>query len=270
MLISVNSFNVIYGFTGYLPFGFAAFIAIGAYTAGMTVNILHFTLIPAILSGGLASLLLSLLLIPLLKLKGAYFAIASLAVFEALYYIYQNPALTGITGGPYGLFIHINYKPNIYYLIIVIMSIISSLVLLLLKKTNFGLALTAINDDNFSAGLSGINILKFRVYAWTLSTFMAGIAGAVFGIYIGFFYPSGVFDLTQFSVLIILFLMFGGKGSYLGPLIGTVILYILYQYLISSFPSYYLLVFGIIIIFVVLFLPNGVIYEINKKVREVF
>lgn len=270
LLIATNALNVVYGFTGYLPFGFAVFIAFGAYTAGMVINFLHFPLIMAIVSGGLSSVLLALVFTPLLKLNGAYFAIASLAAFEAVYNIYNNGALKSLTGGPYGLAIHVAYTPNLDYVIVAIIAILSSLVILVIKRTNLGLVLQAIRDDRLAAGLVGINTLKFRTYAWVISSFFAGMAGALIGIYLGFFYPSGLFDLTEFSILVIVFLIFGGKGTYLGPIIGTVILFALYEFLTLYYPTYYLLVFGIIIVFMILFLPDGVITIVSKRVKGVY
>lgn len=270
LITATNSLNIVYGFTGYLPFGFAVFISFGAYTGAISINLLHFSLIESVLFGGLCSVGLSLIFTPLLKLNGAYFAIASLAAFEAIYYIFENGALTKITGGPYGISINISYTPQLDYIIVSTVAIVSSIVILLILRTNFGLALRAIKDERYSAEVSGINTIKFRTYAWTLSSFLTGVAGAMFGIYLGFFYPSGVFDLTEFSVLVIIFLIFGGRGTYIGPIFGTVILFFVYQYLLEYFPSYYLLVFGLLIILVILFLPDGVIGVISRKVNGVF
>lgn len=270
LIIATNALNIVYGFTGYLPFGFAVFIAFGAYTAGMVINLLHFPLILAIIAGGGSSVLLALVFTPLLKLNGAYFAIASLAAFEVVYNIYNNGALKSLTGGPYGLSIHVAYTPNTDYLIVAFIAIVSSLVILVIKKTNLGLVLQAIRDDKLAASLVGINTLKFRTYAWVISSFFAGMAGSLIGIYLGFFYPSGVFDLTEFSILVIVFLIFGGKGTYLGPIIGTIVLFALYQFLTIYYPNYFLLVFGVIIVLLILFLPDGVIVLFSKRAKGVY
>lgn len=270
MLTSTNALNIVYGFTGYLPFGFAAFVAVGAYASAISINLMHFGLLEGVLFGGLSSVALSMVLTPLLKLNGAYFAIASLAAFEAAYYIFSNPALNSVTGGPYGISINAPYTPQLDYTIVAVLAIVSSLVVLLLRKTDFGLALQAIKDDRYAAEMSGINSFRYRIYAWIMSTFLTGCAGAMFGIYLGFFYPGGVFDLTQFSVLVIIFLIFGGRGTYLGPLIGTAILFFTYQILEMDLPSLYLLAFGLIIVLTVLFMPDGVVSLISKRVRGVF
>lgn len=270
LLVLTNALNIVYGFTGYLPFGFAVFLAFGAYLTAMSINLLHLSVIVSLLIGGLSSVALSLLFTPLLRLSGAYFAIANLAVFETVYYIIGNLSLTKYTGGPYGIAPHAPYTPVADYVAIVILAAVSSLVILYIHHSNFGLALRAINDDRTSVELSGVNSHRFRTFAWIISTFFVGLAGGLYGIKLGFFYPEGVFDLTRFSVLIIIFLIFGGRGSYLGPIIGTVSLYLLYQEVTLNYPNFSLLVFGIIVILLILFLPNGVVSIVKKSVKEVF
>lgn len=270
LLIATNSLNIVYGFTGYLPFGFAVFLAFGAYLTAMSINLLHLSVLLSVLIGGLSSVGLSLLFTPLLKLSGAYFAIANLATFETVYYIMSNLSLTSLTGGPYGISPNAPYTPTIDYVTIITLAAVSSLIILYIRHSNFGLALRAMNDDRTSVALSGVNAPRFRTYAWIISTFLIGIAGGLYGIYLGFFYPPGVFDLTQFSVMVIIFLIFGGRGTYLGPLIGTVVLFFVYQEVTLSYPNLSLLVFGVIVILLILFLPDGVVSLINKNYKEVF
>lgn len=270
LLVATNSLNIVYGFTGYLPFGFAVFLAFGAYLTAMSINLLHLSAMISVLIGGLSSVGLSLLFTPLLKLSGAYFAIANLATFETVYYIMSNLSLTKWTGGPYGISPHTPYAPTIDYITIITLAVVSSLIILYIRHSNFGLALRAMNDDRSSVELSGVNSPRFRTYAWVISTFLVGVAGGMYGIYLGFFYPPGVFDLTQFSVMVIIFLIFGGRGSYLGPLIGTVVLFLVYQEVVLSYPNLSLLVFGVIVILLILFLPDGVVSLINKYYKEVF
>lgn len=270
LLIATNSLNIVYGFTGYLPFGFAVFIAFGAYLTAMSINLLHLSVMISVLIGGFSSVGLSLLFTPLLKLSGAYFAIANLATFETVYYIMSNLSLTKWTGGPYGIAPRAPYTPTVDYVTIIAIAVLSSLVILYIRHSNFGLALRAMNDDRASVALSGVNAPRFRTYAWVISTFLVGTAGGLYGIYLGFYYPSGIFDLTQFSVMVIIYLIFGGRGSYLGPLIGTVVLFVVYWEVTLIYPNLSLLVFGVLVILLILFLPDGVVSLINKSYKEVF
>ena len=270
LIIATNSLNIVYGFTGYLPFGFAVFLAFGAYIAAMSINLLHLPMILSVLIGGLSSAGLSIAFTPLLKLSGAYFAIASLATFEAVYYIMSNLSLRSYTGGPYGISPNVAYTPSLDFGLIALTAVVSSIVILYIRHSNFGLALRAINDDRVSVQLSGVNSHLLRSIAWIVSTFLVGIAGGLYGVYLGFFYPTGVFDLTLFSVLVIIFLLFGGRGSYLGPIIGTVLLYVVYQEVFLNYPDLAYLVFGVIVIFLILFMPDGIMRILSKHVKGVF
>ncbi len=270
LIISTNALNIVYGYTGYLPFGFGLFLAFGAYLASMSINLIHIPVALSIIIGGLSSVLLSLVFSPLLRLSGAYFAIASLATFESLYYIMSNLSLASYTGGPYGISVHAAFTPNIDYYAIAAVAVMSSLIILYIHHSNFGLALKAMNDDRHSVEMCGVNSHRFRTYAWIISTFLVGVTGGLYAIYLGFFYPSGVFDLTEFSVLVIIFLIFGGRGTYLGPLIGSVVLFIVYQEVTLNYPNYSLLVFGILIVGLILFMPNGVVGILKKNTKEVF
>lgn len=270
LIIGTNALNIVYGFTGYLPFGFAVFIAFGAYLSAMSINLLHFPEVLGILFGGLSSVVLSLAFTPLLRLSGAYFAVASLGAFEMMYYLMGNLSLTKYTGGPFGISPNVPYTPTADFVAIVSIALISSLLILLIHHSDFGLALRAISDDRTSAEMSGVNSLRLRATAWALSAFLMGIAGSLYGIDLGFFYPAGVFDLTHFSVLLIIFLIFGGKGSYLGPLIGTVVLFVVYEFVNFYYPNISLLVFGAIVVFLILFLQDGVIVKLESISSEVF
>ena len=162
------------------------------------------------------------------------------------------------------------YTPTADFIAIVAIALLSSIVVLFIHHSNFGLALRAIGDDRTSAEMSGIDTLRLRATAWGLSAFLMGIAGSLYGIDLGFFYPAGVFDLTHFSVLLIIFLIFGGKGSYLGPVVGTVLLYLVYEFVNFNYPNISLLVFGVIVVLLILFLQNGIVPRLKSISQEVF
>ncbi len=256
------SFNIIYGFTGYLPFGYAAFFGLGAYGFGIGVKF-SLNIMLSFLLGILLSVGLSVIFLPMLRLKGAYFAIANLASFEAVYYIISNQSLTPITGGPYGLSTSSVFAPNIVYLISLILLIVIIVVTYIIKKSNFGLALKSIRDDQTTSILSGINVSLYRGIAWIISALFAGAAGALYGWYLGFFYPEAVLSIT-FTIFIITFTIFGGSGTILGPIIGTLLLYGIYDMVGVSFSEYFTLIFGLFILILMLFLPNG-LKDILKK-----
>jgi branched-chain amino acid transport system permease protein len=248
--------NLIYGFTGYLPFGYVAFFGTGAYGASLSVLYLHAPGVVAVLLGGLAGALLGGLLTPLLRLSGAYFAIASLAAAEAVYQVISNPSLTSITKGPYGINLVSIYNAATSYDTAIALLGLSMLGVVLLRRGRFGLALRASATDPVAAEMSGVWVVRERSVAWVVSAALAGFAGAIYAWAISVFYPSDVFDLT-ISVFAIVFALFGGVGTVWGPLLGTVVLYGIYNAVGLSDPQYFQLVYGLLIVALVLFLPGG-------------
>lgn len=262
-LALAEGLNIIYGFTGYLPFGYVGFFGAGAYGASIAIMFLRISPFLAVLMGGILSVLIGIVLLPLLRLSGAYFAIANLAASQALYYLVANPNLQNITKGPYGIDISAVYNSTASYYLMFGVLIFSMLLVLYMRKTDFGLSLLAIKQDRVTASLTGINIVKARSIAWMLSAFIAGLCGAVFAWFTAVFYPGTVFSLNV-SVFTIVFVLFGGIGTIVGPLLGALILYSLYNFIGISTPQYFQLFYGLLIIILVLFLPNGIVSILQK------
>jgi branched-chain amino acid transport system permease protein len=255
--ILAQGINIIYGFTGYLPFGYVGFFGAGAY--GTALAVVHLGVGPwlAVALGGGAGSVLALVLSPLLRLTGAYFAIASLAAAEAVYYVISNPSLTGITKGPYGINLASIYNPTQSYWALVLTLGIALAAVVFLRRSRFGLALRAIRSDPLSAEVAGVHVVRDRAVAWAASGLLAGLAGGAFAWAISVFYPETVFDLS-ISIFAIVFALFGGMGTTWGPLFGTVLLYGLYNYIGVSQPQYFQLIYGLLIVALVLFAPDGV------------
>jgi branched-chain amino acid transport system permease protein len=248
--------NLIYGFTGYLPFGYVAFFGAGAYGASLSVLYLHVPAAVAVLLGGLAATVLGGLLTPLLRLSGAYFAIASLAAAEAVYEIISNPSLTSITKGPYGINLVAIYNAGASYDAAVALLGATMAGIVMLRRSHFGLALRATAADPVAAQMAGVPVVRERSFAWLLAAAVAGFAGAIFAWAISTFYPTAVFDLSV-SVFAIVFALFGGVGTVWGPLVGAVVLYGIYNAVGLSDPQYFELTYGLLIVALVLFLPGG-------------
>jgi branched-chain amino acid transport system permease protein len=255
--ILAQGINIIYGFTGYLPFGYVGFFGAGAYGTALAVIHLGVGAWPAVALGGCAGAALALLLSPLLRLSGAYFAIASLAASEAVYYVISNPSLTKVTNGPYGINLASIYNPTQSYWALVLTLGAALAAVVFLRRSRFGLALRAIRSNPLSAEVAGVHVVRDRALAWVVSGLLAGLAGGAFAWAISVFYPETVFDLS-ISIFAIVFAMFGGMGTAWGPLFGTVLLYGLYNYIGVSQPQYFQLIYGLLIIALVLFVPDGV------------
>ena len=262
-IVLAQGVNVIYGFTGYLPFGYVGFFGAGAY--GFSLMVLHLQAPPflAILVGAVASLALALVLTPLFRLSGAYFSIANLAASLAVLQIVANPNLENYTRGPYGISLNGIFNPPLAYTAAVAILAATLFAVIFLRNSKFGLALQAIREDPISASMAGINVVRERAIAWLLSALTAGLAGSVFAWYASVFYPETVFS-GEFTIFAIVFALFGGTATVVGPILGVVILYGIYNAVGISTPQYFQLIYGALIIGLVLFLPNGLVSLLRR------
>ena len=263
-LILAQGVNIIYGFTGYLPFGYVGFFGAGAYGFAIMVMHLHMPAIPAVVVAGLVGVALGLLLTPLLRLSGAYFAIANLAASLAVLHLVANPALENITKGPYGVSLTGTFDPSLAYGAAIAVLALTLVLVVYLKNSNFGLALQAVREDAVSAGMAGVNVVRMRVIAWLASALVAGLAGGVYAWYVSVFYPENVFS-GEFSIFAIVFALFGGVATIVGPIIGVVILYGIYNLIGFTTPQYFQLIYGLLIMGLVLFLPAGLVSLATRR-----
>lgn len=255
-LVLAQGLNLTYGFSGYLPFGYVGFFGAGAYGFAMLVKLAGLPPLLAVAGGGLAALLVGLLLAPLLRLQGAYFGLASLAASEALLHLVANPNLEPATGGPYGVRIEAAYAPGLTYGLALGVLALTMALVAWLRHSRFGLQLQAARDNPVAAAMAGIDIVRGRLVVWLASALAAGSIGAVFAWRASTFFPEAVFDLN-FSIFAIVFTLFGGAGTLVGPVLGVLLLYGFYNIIGVSAPQYFQLAFGLLIMVLVLFFPQG-------------
>lgn len=245
--------NIIYGYTGYLPFGYVGFFGAGAYGASLSVVYWHIPGLVGLLFGGAIAGLFGLVLAPLLRLSGAYFALATLAASQVLYYVVSNEQWTY---GESGMSLPAVLSSDQTYVVAVALAGMATAVVVLIRHSHFGLSLRAVRSDPVSAAVAGVDVIRARTAAWLISAVLAGLAGGVWAIMTAAFYAETPFDLT-ISVYAIVFALFGGVRTVFGPVLGAVGLYSLYQYIGVSNPQYFELIYGLLIFALVLFLPGG-------------
>ncbi|MEO8714956.1 MAG: branched-chain amino acid ABC transporter permease [Acetobacteraceae bacterium] len=256
--------NVVYGFTGYLPFGYVGYYGAGAYGFALAVMHLHVGPLPAMLCAAVAALILGVILIPLLRLSGAYFAIASLAAAQAVYEVVANPSLEDVTKGPYGVSLSGVFAPAFSYYVALAVMAGTLLLVVYLRNSRFGLSLQAIREDPESAEMAGIAVVRGRIIASLLSALIAGLVGGSFAWHISVFYPDSAFDLG-ISIFAVVFTLFGGITTLTGPLLGVLILYGVYNWIGITVPQYFQLIYGALIMALVLFLPNGLVSLLTSR-----
>jgi len=264
--------NILAGYTGYPSFGHVSFFGLGAYTTA--ILLLRYGLSPfitCILGGVVAASFALLIGYPTLRLKGAYFAIATLSLGFVLQILFLN--LGPITGGGEGLSLpltpwDIKTTTHIFYYAMLLVLLASTFTTYMLEKSKFGLAFKCIRDDELAAESSGVPTTKLKMMAFLLSAFFPGMAGGLYSYYASYIDPITVFD-PKISMFVIVFTIFGGGGTVLGPILGTTILFSIGQIMRYSFtiPGIDLIVFSVIAIAVILFMPQGIIGVLREKYR---
>jgi branched-chain amino acid transport system permease protein len=260
-VIVTQGLNVIVGLTGYHAFGNGVFFGIGAYACGSCMA----AGVP--FAGGVAAAIVVsaacayILGWPILRLKGHYFAIATVALnLAAIQIIIQ---IGGITGGAQGLALPLStWEPKplyvaIYYLMLA-GAVASTAVVALLLKLPLGFALRAIRDSERAAAVIGINTTKSKVLAWSISAGLTGFAGGVWAYWITFIEPSSAFD-PAVGVKAYIMLIIGGMGSILGPVIGAFVLEIVSTIVWGSFLHAHQLILGVLIVVICIVAPSGII-----------
>jgi len=269
-----QGWNIIGGFTGYASFGQVAFFGIGAYTTAVLMNNYHASFwiaMPAAIVGGV--LFAVLIGLPLLRLRGHYFAIATLGAAEGAREVVNN--MTPITGGGLGITIPTfgSQAPTAYfgkpgfYLAFLLLATASVALSAVLARSRFGYAMVAVHEDEAAAGALGINTTTVKVVAFAVSAAIVACAGALYAFQQIEFYPTDVFD-SSFTVLMVIMVVIGGSGSVVGPLVGAAGLELLSQYLRINLGTYNQLIFGAIVVAVVVFFPQGVVNFVRDAWRS--
>jgi len=264
--------NIIGGYTGYYCFGHTAFFGLGAYTTAILVTKLGVSPFITFPLGGLVAAAFAFVIgYPTLRLKGAYFAIATLSLSFALQILALN--LTPITGGGEGISLPLppwDIETTITIIYYIMLSVFAATIATtyFLERSRVGLALKCIRDNELAAESVGIPTTMMKFIAFLLSAFFPGVAGGIFAYYATYIDPPTVFN-PSISMFAIVFSMFGGAGSVTGPIIGSAILFTVSQaarYTIVV-PGFDLMVFSVIAIAIILFMPKGIVGVLREKYR---
>jgi branched-chain amino acid transport system permease protein len=260
------AWNILGGFAGQVSFGFAVFYGIGAYTAGMLIDGGHFHPYLALIAAGIAAAISSVLIgLPTFRLRGPYFAIATIGVSETVRVIATN---LDVTGGASGYRIAENrpFSQAEHYYAAFIVAVLAIAISMFIARSKFGLGLIAIKQDEDAAADSGVNPLLYKLKAHAVAAFLTGVAGGLFARYAAFIHPNGVFGFNV-SVQILLMPVIGGLGTVWGPVIGGVVIGIIEEEIVAYFPQAHLLIYGGLLIVIVLFEPGGVLGAVRRLQR---
>ena len=276
-VVLATAWNILGGYCGYVNFGSAAFFGLGAYTSVFFYKLDAVPLpIPAlILAGGIVTGIVGFGMGYLtLRLRGAFFAIATLAMAVVLQTLIVNWDFVGGSRGAYilrpeSLEIGRLSLPYIEYLflLMLLLSVVALGISRAIERSQLGFGFATIRDDELAAEASGVPTLKLKLIATTLSGALMGMAGAPFPYYIGFLQPSSAFGL-EYGVNSIAMPMIGGTTSWIGPLVGSLLLGTLQQVATVTISSAVnLLIVGLLLVTFVVIAPNGLVGLVQQHLR---
>jgi branched-chain amino acid transport system permease protein len=263
-IVITVSWTLFSGPTGYISLASAAFFGVGIYTSAILGRALPLPLVICI--GGLVSFCLALLVGALtLRLRGIYFVMFTFGLVELLlhFILWWEVNITGTTGRV----VPTVSNTTVYYLMLITF-VILMLTTSFIKHSKFGLALQSIGEYEEASAHRGINVTVLKTVTFAVSALFMGVAGAIMATRWTYIDPRIAFNpLTSFMP--VLMAIFGGMGQLYGPIIGAAVFTYLEEFLITRFPYYYMLIFGVIMVVAILYLPNGLVGFIQKLWKRI-
>jgi branched-chain amino acid transport system permease protein len=264
--VMASAWNIIGGYTGYASFGNVVFFGIGAYITAILMEKagLHFS-IAYLAAGGAAALFAVMIGLPVLRLRGHYFAIATLGVAEAMKALVQNLDITEGNAGIYLPMLDLPVRHQYYFFFYMMLAtlVLTLLVTYLLLNAKLGFSFIAVREDEDAANSVGINTTLSKTFAFALSGFFTGLAGSIYAYQQAFIQPGPAFTV-QTTVQMIVMAVFGGMGKLFGPLLGALCIEIISETLSNYFLVAHTLFFGTVVILAIVFTPKGMIDLITQ------
>ena len=259
-----QAWNIIGGFAGYASFGNSSFYGLGTYGTAIAMAQLHLPFWVGLCLGAALAVTCAILIgLPILRLRGHYFAIATLGLSATLSAIIAN---LDISGRNIGLILPLTRNDTMFYEEALVLLVVATATVAWIANSRFGMGLIAIRENEDAAQVMGVNTTLYKVTALVLSALFTSLAGGIHAYWITFIDPASAFDLTL-NVRMVIMAMFGGPGTILGPVIGSFILTFVYQLLASSISTAAALLFGVVIVLAVIFMPRG-LWDLGAGLRR--
>jgi branched-chain amino acid transport system permease protein len=275
-IVLATAWNILGGYCGYVNFGSAAFFALGAYSTVFFHKTFQMPIPVLIVIGGIVSGIVGFGMGYLtLRLRGSFFAIATLALAVVLQTLIVNWDYVGGSRGAYII------RPNTInlagweipyieylFLLMLLLTVVAIVTARTIERSRLGFGFATIRDDELAAEASGVPTLRLKLIATTVSGALMGMAGAPFPYYIGFLQPQSAFAL-DYAVNSIAMPMIGGTGSWIGPLIGAVLLGTIQQVATVTISSAVnVLIVGVLLVAFVIIAPNGIVGLAQNLMRR--
>ncbi len=275
LIVAAQGWNLIGGYTGYAAFGNVAFFGIGAY---VTAILMHRAALPFLvtlpLAGVVAAAFAVLIGLPVLRLKGHYFAIATLGVAEAIRELvsWATPITDGATGISLPFLKPVDFALNFFYYLALGLVVFGTVLTWLLVRSKLGYSWAAIKADQDGARMLGVNTTANKVIAFGLAAFLTGLAGGVYAYFNSFVAPEEVFSTSR-TLEAVLATVLGGVGTIAGPIVGALIFQLFSTFLIFGKPfgidlgQFHVTILGIFIVLAIVFTPHGLTDLVVRTAR---
>ena len=262
-IIGASGLDILFGYSGQISMGHAAFYAIGGYGAGLLAKYCHVPyLIAMILAASIAAVIGAILAFPASKLKFHFLSLATIAFGEIIYQLacHSPNKITGDFNGfsyskldIFGLKINSNIKFYYFGIVCVILFMIAKQMIV---KSRTGRAFQAIRENTQAAEGMGVNVRKYKIIAFAISAFFVAFAGSMYLGLVGYLHPD--MYLQKQSVLFVTMMLFGGSASLVGPILGAVSIELLLESL-RAFEEYQMLIYGVLLLIVIIAMPGGLV-----------
>ena len=259
-----QSWNIIGGYTGYPSFGNSVFYGLGGY--GVAIAMVQFQLpfaVGLVLGVFLAVLFAFLLGLPVLRLRGHYFAIATLGLAEVMTAIVSN---LEIAGRNVGLILPLLKGDTLFFELSLALLVITTMTVTWISRSRFGFGLIAVRENEEAAAVMGVNTTLYKILAFALCSIFAAVAGGIHAYWITYLDPTSAFDITL-NVKMIIMAVFGGPGTIFGPVLGAFVLSAISEVLATKVTSLASIFFGLVIVAAIVFMPRG-FADVIRRFRQ--
>ncbi|MGX7874027.1 branched-chain amino acid ABC transporter permease [Mesorhizobium sp. ORM6] len=264
LAVLAQGWNIIGGYAGYASFGNSVFYGLGSYGVAIAMVQWELPFAVGLIFGVATAVAFAFLLgLPVLRLKGHYFAIATLALAQVMIAIASNVELAGQNIGL--VLPPLNNDPLFYELALGLL-VLATLTVYWLTRSRFGFGLIAIRENEEAAAVMGVNTTLYKVLAFALSGVFCALAGGIHAYWITFLDPESAFDISL-NVKMIIMAVFGGPGTVLGPVVGALGLSAVSEVLSSEVTSLASLFFGLVVVAAVVLMPRG-LADVVRRFRK--
>lgn len=254
LAVLAQGWNIIGGYAGYASFGNSVFYGLGSYGVAIAMAQWELPFAAGLALGAALAVVFAVVLgLPVLRLRGHYFAIATLALAQVMTAIVSN---IGLAGQNIGLVLPPLNNDTLFYELALGLLALATLTVAWLTRSRFGFGLIAIRENEEGAAVMGVNTTLYKVAAFTISGVFSALAGGIHAYWITFLDPESAFDISL-NVKMIIMAVFGGAGTVLGPVVGAFSLSAISELLSSEITSVAGLFFGVVIVAAVVLMPRG-------------